>query len=173
MSAMVSSFTPPRSACGTWAYHSYCARQNFAVSSTANSESRGGTAVLKRQWPPSCCVSSPKTGACRKTANGPRIPVLPPRGPERIEASNAPCAGVSSLSVRMGKRGAGIFLAGLFADFVVAFFAGIDFTLREFGAAAGQARYSAPFPACALGLHLMRALAWAKRPFLLRVASHE
>src|SRR5262245_5312619 len=81
----------------------------------ANSESRGATAVLKRQWPPSCCASSPKAGACRNTANGPRMVVLPPRGPERIESSSARWAGVSLSSARTGTRGGGIFLAGFLA----------------------------------------------------------
>src|SRR6516225_3778254 len=84
-SRIVSVLTPARSAIGTWANHSYCARHSFAVTKMANSESRGATAVLKRQWPPSCCASSPKAGACRNTANGPRMVVLPPRGPDRIE----------------------------------------------------------------------------------------
>src|SRR5437899_165599 len=91
---MVSALTPARSAWGTWANHSYCARHSFAVAKMANSESRGATAVLKRQWPPSCCASSPKAGACRNTANGPRMVVLPPRGPARIESSSARWAGV-------------------------------------------------------------------------------
>ena len=42
---MVAGLTPARSACGTCANHSYCARHNFAVARMANSESRGGTAV--------------------------------------------------------------------------------------------------------------------------------
>src|ERR1700730_8718045 len=62
---MVSALTPARSAWGTWANHSYCARHSFAVAKMANSESRGATAVLKRQWPPSCCASSPKAGTDR------------------------------------------------------------------------------------------------------------
>src|SRR6516162_5605202 len=73
------------------------------------------TAVLKRQWSPSCCASSPKAGACRNTANGPRMVVLPPRGPERIESSSARWAGASLSSARTGTRGGGIFLAGFFA----------------------------------------------------------
>src|SRR6516165_5608832 len=64
-SRIVSVLTPARSAIGTWANHSYCARHSFAVTKMANSESRGATAVLKRQWPPSCCASSPKAGADR------------------------------------------------------------------------------------------------------------
>src|SRR2546429_4400653 len=115
---MVSALTPARSAWGTWANHSYCARHSFAVAKMANSESRGATAVLKRQWPPSCCASSPKAGACRNTANGPRMVVLPPRGPERIESSSARCAGVSLSSARMETRGGGIFLTGFLAGFL-------------------------------------------------------
>src|SRR2546429_3194570 len=124
---MVSALTPARSAWGTWANHSYCARHSFAVAKMANSESRGATAVLKRQWPPSCCASSPKAGACRKTANGPRMVVLLPRGPERIESSSARCAGVRLFSSRMRTRDGGIFLVG--------FFAGIGFPFRAFGCA--------------------------------------
>src|SRR6516165_239630 len=117
-SRIVSVLTPARSAWGTWANHSYWARHSFAVTKMANSESRGATAVLKRQWPPSCCASSPKAGACRNTANGPRMVVLPPRGPERIESSSARWAGVSLSSARTGTRGGGIFLAGLLAAFL-------------------------------------------------------
>src|SRR5262252_5522939 len=117
--------TPARSAWGTWANHSYCARHSFAVAKMANSESRGATAVLKRQWPPSCCASSPKAGACRNTANGPRMVVLPPRGPERIESSSARWAGVSLSSPRIGTRGGDIFLADLLAGFLTGFLAGI------------------------------------------------
>src|SRR6516225_8093255 len=120
-SRIVSVLTPARSAIGTWANHSYCARHSFAVTKMANSESRGATAVLKRQWPPSCCASSPKAGACRNTANGPRMVVLPPRGPERIESSSARWAGVSLSSARMETRGGGIFFAGLLAGFLAAF----------------------------------------------------
>src|SRR2546429_799085 len=114
---MVSALTPARSAWGRGANHSYCARHSFAVAKMANSESRGATAVLKRQWPPSCCASSPKAGACRNTANGPRMVVLPPRGPERIESSSARWAGVSLSSARMEPRG-GIFLTGFLAGFL-------------------------------------------------------
>ena len=41
--------TPALSAIGSCAYHSNCARHSRAVHRMANSESRGGTAVLKRQ----------------------------------------------------------------------------------------------------------------------------
>src|SRR2546430_3537714 len=128
---MVWALTPARSAWGTWANHSYCARHSFAVAKMANSESRGATAVLKRQWPPSRCASSPNAGACRKTANGPRMVVLLPRGPERIESSSARWAGVSLSSARMGTRGGGIFLAG----FLVGFLAGIGLPLGVFDGA--------------------------------------
>src|SRR5262245_60659431 len=122
---MVCGLTPARSACGTWANHSYWARQSLAVTRIANSESRGGTPVLNRQWPPSCCASSPKAGACRNTANGPRIVVVLPRGPERIDWSSARCAGASWSSLRMGSRDGGIFLAG--------FLAGMGLPLCAFG----------------------------------------
>src|SRR5262249_27684280 len=97
---IVSVLTPARSAIGTWANHSYCARHSFAVAKMANSESRGATAVLKRQWPPSCCASSPKAGACRNTAKGPRMVVLPPRGPERNGSSRAAPAGRAQACLR-------------------------------------------------------------------------
>src|SRR5262249_62398339 len=51
----------------------------------------------------------------RNTANGPRMVVLPPRGPERIESSSARWAGASLSSARTGTRGGGIFLAGFLA----------------------------------------------------------
>src|SRR5262245_33072231 len=121
---MVSDLTPAFSACGTWAYHSYCARQNLAVARMANSDSRGDTAVLNRQWPPSFWASSPKAGACRNTANGPRMVVLPPRGPERIESSSARCSALSASSARIGTRGCGI-LAAFLADFLAVVLAGI------------------------------------------------
>src|SRR5437763_13685013 len=112
---MVFGLTPARPACGTWANHSYWARQSLAVTRIANSESRGGTPVLNRQWPPNRCASSPKAGACRNAANGPRIVVLLPRGPERIDWSSARWAGASWSSLRTGSRGGAIFLADFFA----------------------------------------------------------
>src|SRR5262249_40128578 len=112
---MVCGLTPARSACGTWANHSYWARQSRAVTRIANSERRGGTPVLKRQSPPGFCASSPKAGACRNTANGPRIVVLLPRGPERIDWSSVRWAVVNWSSFRMGNRGGAIFLADFFA----------------------------------------------------------
>src|SRR5258708_26168836 len=59
--------------------------------------------------------------------------MLPPRGPERIESSNARCAGVSLSSARTATRGGGIFLAGIFfADiFFAGFFAGIRLPLCD------------------------------------------
>src|SRR5271166_5854607 len=138
---MVSLATPALSAIGTWANHSYCARHSFAVTRMANSDSRGGTAVLKRQCPPSRCASSPNAGAWRNMANGPRMPVDPPRGPERIDESSARWSGVSASSDRMGRRGGGIFFAGdLFAD---TFFADIflaDFLADIFVADMGSSR---------------------------------
>src|SRR5262245_53104192 len=91
----------------------------------ANSDSRGDTAVLNRQWPPSFWASSPKAGACRNTANGPRMVVLPPRGPERIESSSARCLALSASSARTGTRGWGILAAGRLAGFFAGFLAGL------------------------------------------------
>jgi len=51
--------TPARSACPVWANHSYWARQSLAVSRIAYSDSRGGTLVWCRQWPPSAWASWP------------------------------------------------------------------------------------------------------------------
>jgi hypothetical protein len=86
-------------------------------------------------------------------ANGPRMPVDPPRGPERIDESSARWSGVSVSSDRMGRRGGGIFFAGdlfadmLFADFFLAdiFLADIfvaDIFLADMGSSrSGQLRW--------------------------------
>ena len=47
---MVCGFTPCFSAIGACIAHSYCAFQCCAVHRMANSDSRGGTLVLKRRW---------------------------------------------------------------------------------------------------------------------------
>jgi hypothetical protein len=55
---------------------------------------------------------------------GPRMPTLPPRGPERMEFNSAACSGVSASSAMTASRGGGIFLPTVFFPvvFVVIFF---------------------------------------------------
>src|SRR5262249_62413934 len=100
---MVASFTPCLAAIVACAYHSYCAFQNCPVQRMANSESRGGTLVLKRKCPPSFCASAPKTGACRNTANGPSLLNFP-RGPDLIASTSDCCSPVSLSSASAGSR---------------------------------------------------------------------
>src|SRR5487761_922878 len=109
MARMVSGLTPCFSAMTACATHSYCAFQCCAVHRIANSDSRGGTLVLKRRRPPSFCASSPKTGECRKTANGPDS-LNWPRGPDFIDSASARCSAVKVSSESSGRRGDCMFL---------------------------------------------------------------
>src|SRR5665213_1612574 len=107
---------PAFSAIGAWAYHSYCARHSLAVHRMANSDSRGGSAVLYRQWAPSACASCPYSGACSQAAKGPRKLIDLPRGPERKASISERWASFICASSRTARRGVGR-LAGMGVPF--------------------------------------------------------
>src|SRR5271165_2427147 len=96
MASIAAAGTPAFSAKGACAYHSYWARQNWAVVIIASSERRSGSEVPHRRCSPSFAACSQISGARISSWNG---PPNRPRRPATIRSCTRRCAGVISAGV--------------------------------------------------------------------------